>query len=138
MLRKCTTCNLIANTKQELEAFVIQKNGKYGRKNKCKVCRNVEDTRSVEDRRKSHLKHKYNLSVEEAKCLFKQANNKCTICNNSSTKLVIDHNHDTGKVRNILCTSCNKALGLFKDSPEILELAKQYLEIHGNYNRHTL
>jgi hypothetical protein len=59
----------------------------------------------------------------------------CAICNstlNSSryTKLAVDHDHRTGKVRGLLCTNCNTALGLMKDSVERFESAIQYLKRH--------
>ncbi len=41
----------------------------------------------------------------------------------------VDHDHQTGFVRGLLCRDCNAALGLFKDSQEILERAIGYLEI---------
>lgn len=45
----------------------------------------------------------------------------------------IDHNHQTGEFRGILCKQCNRALGMFKDSPAILRNAVEYLEAFGSY-----
>jgi hypothetical protein len=45
-------------------------------------------------------------------------------------KLCVDHNHETGKVRELLCTQCNKALGQLYDSPDLLEIAAKYLRKH--------
>jgi hypothetical protein len=47
------------------------------------------------------------------------------------TTVCVDHDHETNKVRGLLCNSCNKALGLFKDSPNILNQAINYLGTHG-------
>jgi hypothetical protein len=43
----------------------------------------------------------------------------------------VDHNHTTGKVRGLLCSSCNGALGLFKDNPEVVAAALLYLKDYG-------
>lgn len=61
----------------------------------------------------------------------------CAICKstlNSSryTKLAVDHDHLTGKVRGLLCTNCNTAIGLMKDSPLRLRAAASYLEERGS------
>lgn len=45
-----------------------------------------------------------------------------------SFRLVVDHCHDSGKVRGLLCSGCNRALGYFRDSPTALRAAADYLE----------
>ena len=52
---------------------------------------------------------------------------ECIICG-IETKPVVDHDHQTGKVRGGLCSNCNLGLGHFKDNPELLRLAALYLE----------
>ena len=54
----------------------------------------------------------------------------CDICGKDEleSKLVVDHCHASGKVRGVLCYSCNTSLGKFKDSPELLRSAADYLE----------
>ena len=64
-------------------------------------------------------------------------NGRCAICGcklNSSryTRFAGDHDYRTGKLRGLLCTNCNTALGLFKDSIERLEMAKRYLIEHSS------
>lgn len=51
---------------------------------------------------------------------------KCSICG-SSDKLVVDHCHETGQVRGILCNNCNIGLGMFRDSKSLLDSATKYL-----------
>ncbi|MCZ2397864.1 MAG: endonuclease VII domain-containing protein [Chitinophagales bacterium] len=43
--------------------------------------------------------------------------------------MTVDHDHKTGNLQGLLCNGCNKGLGLFKDNPEILNKAKEYLEL---------
>lgn len=85
--------------------------------------------------RKATIKRKYGLSIEEYEALLKEQNNACAIC--SVTEFggrgypPIDHDHDTGKVRAILCNKCNAGLGLFRDNKDILMKAFAYLQKHG-------
>lgn len=77
----------------------------------------------------------YNLSVEQYQQLVASQKNSCRICgagpdslrNRQRQSLSIDHNHQTGQVRGLLCVACNHALGLMADQPEWLEAAAQYL-----------
>lgn len=72
---------------------------------------------------KYRLKRRYNLS-EEGWLSLKI--NGCQICG-SMDKLVVDHDHTTGKVCGCLCSSCNKGLGFFRENSLFLESALQYL-----------
>ncbi len=55
---------------------------------------------------------------------------RCAICRRFFEVLHIDHNHDTGEVRELLCSQCNKGLGGLQDSIEILRRATEYLDKH--------
>lgn len=82
---------------------------------------------------KSRLKIKYNLTEEQYDQLLKNQNYKCLICQNdfdmNNTKAIhVDHCHETNIVRGILCGTCNKGLGLFKDNIEYLQSAIKYLK----------
>lgn len=48
-------------------------------------------------------------------------------------KLCVDHNHNTGNVRSLLCMSCNTGIGKFKDNIELIEAALNYLKSHEIY-----
>lgn len=62
--------------------------------------------------------------------LFDKQNGICAICGSppSDKRLAVDHCHTTGKIRGLLCSSCNCALGLFKDNTELLDRAAGYLK----------
>ena len=76
-------------------------------------------------------KRKYGISIDEYNKMFEEQNGCCAICGEHQTetnkRLVIDHNHITGDVRKLLCSKCNVGLGMFKDNPELLEKAAQYI-----------
>jgi hypothetical protein len=73
---------------------------------------------------------KYNLTYDQYLQMLKTQNNCCAICkkefeNNKHTH--VDHCHDTGKVRGLLCNKCNLGIGYLRSSPEIAESAANYL-----------
>jgi len=63
---------------------------------------------------------------DEALAELKASVTQCVICG-SEEKLVVDHDHRTGKIRGLLCNHCNRGLGHFRDDPTLLEFAAQYL-----------
>jgi hypothetical protein len=80
-------------------------------------------------RAKWRLRNRYGLSLEDYASLLLAQDNRCVICDSSfSTETpYVDHNHITGKVRGILCATCNMGLGSYKDSVILLEKAISYL-----------
>lgn len=75
-------------------------------------------------------KNKYGLTEETYKNMFVIQENKCAICGTSfnEKKPVVDHNHETKKVRGLLCGHCNTLLGMAHDDINILKNAIIYLE----------
>jgi hypothetical protein len=75
------------------------------------------------------LRH-YGITLEHYKSKLKEQNGVCAIClrQDSYFSLAVDHNHKTGKIRGLLCSQCNLALGKFNDNPEILNKAIIYLK----------
>lgn len=69
------------------------------------------------------LQHKYGITLAEYNSLRKKQNLKCAICFNK-TKLVVDHDHNTGKVRGLLCNFCNMALSLYDNTTRFSRLLK--------------
>lgn len=89
---------------------------------RCPVCRREGGTAR-------HRQRKYGLSLEGLAQLKEQQNNQCGICGCWLTEglLVVDHDHDTGVVRGLLCRWCNLAIGFLKDDAELVERAVSYL-----------
>jgi len=67
---------------------------------------------------------------------YEAQNGLCPICKNHIELMgsAIDHNHNTGEFRGVLCKKCNRALGLFHDSPNVLTRAANYLKEKGSYS----
>lgn len=81
------------------------------------------------------LKHRYNITLNEVINMKSKQKNKCSICKNNfkNTKgMHIDHCHTFGKVRSLLCSTCNQGLGSFRDDIKLLKLAINYLN---KYNK---
>lgn len=77
------------------------------------------------------LKHNYGITIEDFNLMFQNQGSVCKICKNSNTSgknWHVDHNHSTGKIRGVLCSSCNQALGLTKESINILKSMINYIE----------
>lgn len=78
-----------------------------------------------------HLRRTYNITLEEYKKLSSEQADRCIICTRHvselPTKLSVDHDHSTGKVRGLLCTKCNVGIGYFQDDPNLLKKAIAYL-----------
>jgi len=76
---------------------------------------------------------KHGLSDDEFTALLDAQDGMCAICGGTGRKrLAIDHDHDTGDVRGLLCSQCNLGLGNFKDSPKVLRKAIKYLKASGS------
>jgi len=73
------------------------------------------------------LKWKYDLTIENYNRMFEEQNGVCAICGETErvhTKLSVDHDHVTGKVRELVCSRCNSAMGFLDDnSVKALKLA---------------
>ncbi len=144
-MKLCTTCGI----NKELDAFHNYAKGPGGKAYRCKVCDNAarkayherHPERTRQSHRKANLLNKYGLTVESYDAMWEHQAGQCKICStemvniridgesrNKSNTACVDHCHTTGRVRGLLCTTCNKALGLFKDDAQRLRTAAAYLE----------
>jgi hypothetical protein len=82
---------------------------------------------SPEERREFKLRRTariYGLTVEALEAM---TGKDCPICLAPFGKMVVDHDHETGGVRGVICGNCNTGLGMFGDAPEALQRAADYL-----------
>lgn len=125
-MKQCTICNL------EKPLTEYYNNGRW-KQGKCKPC-HIKQSNTVAQ--KNHLKRKYNISLEEYNSKLEKQKYCCALCGKTQEEeksaLCVDHNHETGQIRDLLCRVCNRALGLFKDDPELLKRAADYLERHND------
>ena len=145
-MKFCTKCK----TEKSFEKFAKNKGRKDGRQSYCKDCQNLahkEKYRNDESYRQARLEGKrgqkrhrhYKLSEEEYQALLGKYQGLCHACQINPCK-VIDHDHSCCSghsvcgncVRGLLCNQCNVALGLLKDSSEIISRLLVYL---GRYDR---
>lgn len=91
-----------------------------------------------EKRNAMEISRRRGIMVEKYYEMIEQQDNRCAICNekekrtakNKILKLCVDHDHATGKVRQLLCHDCNTGLGKFKDNQDLLQSAIDYLKKH--------
>lgn len=122
---------------QPPENFGKHPSTKNGRVGCCKTCkRGYDKDRYCPDRnREASLRQRYGIGVEDYNSLLDIQEGGCRICGWVPSKekaLCVDHDHDTGKVRGLLCTSCNLIVGHARDNPAVLLSSVAYLEYTGS------
>jgi len=130
MKKKCSQCK----KEKMYSEFYKRSETKDGYRYECKKCVSVNGKKPAarKSAKKAQLKYKYGITLEDAE---KLRTTPCEICGDASAPSIIDHNHQTGKVRGALCNTCNQGIGLLKDSPIVLKRALEYLETRGHYGR---
>lgn len=90
--------------------------------------------RVKEIQRKARMKREYNTTPDEYRMMFEKQGGCCAICGARPEKkiLSVDHNHETKKVRGLICNPCNIAIGNAKENPIILFNMIKYLELHSD------
>ena len=125
MMKTCTKCGV---TKPLTEYYTIKKSGRQH--GSCKECfkKKTKESRArmgSDHAKDRDLRWRYGITLED----YNKMDQNCNICGSSEEgrgfKMNVDHCHDTGKVRGLLCNSCNRGLGLLGE--DNLEKAIQYL-----------
>ena len=142
--KKCSKCG----KHKSLDEFNNRSASSDGKTSQCRLCLNtkamhIRATKPHRTRR-YNLKSRFNISVDDYNKMFLKQRGVCKICSNPETDkdsngklkwLVVDHNHKTGDVRGLLCSACNKGIGLLGDSTKVLENAIRYLKERGSYGK---
>ena len=136
MSKVCTKCKV----EKPLDSFGSNRRTKDGLQHYCKECRSALKKKGYcpDKEADQQLKRKYGITLEDYDRLLENQEGCCSICGTDEPgggkgRFHVDHNHITGKVRGLLCNSCNTGLGRFKDSPEVLLKAAAYLLEQGYY-----
>lgn len=116
-----------AFSKETRLASIKAAHARYRAKNRAEINRRQRETSKVKQK-EWYLKKKYGMSPQDLERLLVEQEGLCAICARAiQDDPHIDHNHNSGKVRGLLCHHCNVGLGNFQDSAAILEKAKEYL-----------
>jgi hypothetical protein len=130
-MKKCNNCNIVKPLNEYTYKIKQSRDYRYAQ-SRCKDCESIRKKQyKYEPSQQSREKHrfkKYGLTENAYQNLILSQNNLCAICDESSEKsLYIDHDHKTGKVRGLLCSTCNTGLGFFRDDSNLLNKAINYL-----------
>lgn len=115
-----------------LSEFVRTSQNSSGYSSYCTPCHNKRSRASREKvggTRSYHLTRRYGMTAAEADFLLELQEGLCAVCR-SAPAAHVDHDHETGAVRALLCFNCNGGLGQFKDDPVVLRAAADYVERH--------
>jgi len=150
LTKKCSRCQ----EEKPFDLFCKHKGRKDGHNNNCRECvkkytdENIETVRKYksdyyyENREKiikkdrvNHLRRKYGVTQEWYDEQLKLQDGGCKICGTKDPgkglkHFHVDHSHETGKVRGLLCHSCNTGIGLFKEDVNLIEKAIEYVNRH--------
>jgi hypothetical protein len=132
--RTCTKCDAF----KAWSEFNKNSHGKNGHYSNCKDCSRVKaNARYAIQDKFQYLKRTYGIEKDTFMFLYAAQDGLCAICaepmllgTTLARQACVDHDHDTGKVRGILCNHCNRGIGMFKEDIDSLERAITYLKEH--------
>ena len=121
---KCRSCGV---QKPVEEYYVRPKSGQVEKR--CNSC-------VAEKNRQKKLRQRYGITPVEYDALYAKQDGCCAICNTHQSQLpatlAVDHCHETGEVRGLLCFECNTGIGKLKDNYELILKAAQYIRSSSN------
>lgn len=138
-LQTCSVCLV----RKPFEDFNISTKAATGFQGKCKSCKSKHYHENAEYHRDVNFQKNYGISLAQVKDMIDQQEGLCAICGrpergkgaggstpggNGKVKMIgVDHNHDTGQIRGMLCSPCNTGIGLLGDSASRVLSALVYL-----------
>ena len=140
-IKICSRCGVLT------DRFGMSSRAKDGKRSQCKDCEKIYEARRTRDYaamararcpdsvKDNHLRSRYGITLDDYNDMLQAQNGSCAICPATALEevLCVDHNHDTGEVRALLCTTCNTMLGMAGDSADRLQAGIDYLKEHGSY-----
>jgi hypothetical protein len=130
MTKNCNRCF----TDKPCEDFNKNRAMKDGLQGYCRVCSKAYYRSYVIH---TLIERNYGLTKEQYEALLEAQHGRCAICErtpeetnrrrNGCERLSVDHNHETGQVRGLLCASCNTLIGMARDDITVLQAAVEYL-----------
>lgn len=144
-MKTCKNCGL----EQPLDQYYTHKKTRDGKGSWCKKCLIAKTAEKRKDPvqkalwkeygRRSTLKKRYGITADEYDRMVEDQNGVCAICKTNTyggrgpgSRLAVDHHHETGKVRALLCSMCNQGIGMFKENVEVMQKALDYLKTHSS------
>lgn len=128
---RCRVCDRAANKKWK-------ETSNYYQNNRDEILRHKRESYCPITQKNYNLQSKYGITIGDFMEMFEKQNGQCKLCNCEVERFskvptrrdvgVVDHDHITGRVRGILCQTCNRALGLFHDDYNLLLKAAEYLK----------
>ena len=123
MTKRCRKCGEV----KPRSAYNKNKTKSDGLQTWCKVCHDVW-------MRKNQLRRKYGITEDDYDEMYRAQRGCCWICGTHQSalkrRLNVDHDHDSGDVRALLCGHCNRGIGLLGDDPKTVQRAADYLRFH--------
>lgn len=137
----CVDCHELKPIGEEFWVYTGKK--KNHLRSQCKVCWNSHQKKLRKLRHEDPIKRqqyldnkrerkmwKYGMGQAEFELMSADQDDRCAICR-AKAKLHVDHDHNTGKVRALLCSPCNTSLGLMKENPQAITRMIDYIKEHG-------
>ena len=143
--RQCTSCKLF-KTLNKFRVGTAQGKKTPRRWSECREClsKRCRNYHKANPGRMLEIKlmKNYGMTLTEFNSLLEDQKGLCAICHmpepaidkrtGKQRRLSVDHSHQTGKTRGLLCTLCNQGIGQFRENPELLMAAIEYIKKHND------